>query len=298
MKKCLVIGATMLDIILEVNSLPQKGKDIYAKNQSIAIGGCAYNVANIMKILDIPYTLFSPIGTGIYSNIIQSQLNTIGLQSLLTIDNSDNGYCLCLVEKDGERTFITIPGIESSFQENWFNQIFADDYSSVYVCGYELEGEGGEHIISFLEKHKTLTIYYAPGPRITHISLDKQKRIMNLHPILHLNELESIEYTHCDTYKNAAKSLAEITKNSVIITRGKKGAYLYENGIGISIPAHKTKVIDTIGAGDSHIGAIIASEMKGNNLERSIQFANKISAIVVGVKGPSITKNYLHNLKF
>ena len=36
-----------------------------------------------------------------------------------------------------------------------------------------------------------MTVYYAPGPRITYISEEKAKRMYALHPVLHLNELGS-----------------------------------------------------------------------------------------------------------
>ena len=67
MKKCLVIGAAMLDIVMQIDELPKKGEDVYAKSQTMTVGGCAYNVADIMKHFAVPYTLFAPIGTGTVS---------------------------------------------------------------------------------------------------------------------------------------------------------------------------------------------------------------------------------------
>lgn len=46
MKKCLVIGAAMLDIVMQIDELPKKGEDVYAKSQTMTVGGCAYNVAD------------------------------------------------------------------------------------------------------------------------------------------------------------------------------------------------------------------------------------------------------------
>ena len=49
-------------------------------------------------------------------------------------------------------------------------------------------------------------------------------------------------------------------------------------------------MLDTIGAGDSHIGTIIACLSKDKNLEFAIEQANKIAAKVVSVKGSTLTK--------
>ena len=42
-KGCIVIGAAMLDIVMEIDRIPKSGTDVYAKGQSMMVGGCAYN---------------------------------------------------------------------------------------------------------------------------------------------------------------------------------------------------------------------------------------------------------------
>lgn len=290
MKKCLVIGAAMLDIVMQIERLPKTGEDVYAKSQEMTVGGCAYNVADIQKHFQAPYTLFAPVGTGIYADIIGKKLGQAGHKSPLHSEAQDNGYCLCMVEADGERTFLTLPGIECRFEKEWFTHIDADEYDSVYVCGYEIEGEGGEAIIEFIEENRHLNIYYAPGPRICQISKERHERIFTLHPVVHLNEGEALEFTGEDHFENAAERLFAETENVVIITLGPKGSYLYQEGSGEIIPSKKAQVVDTIGAGDSHIGAVIALRSKGKNYREAVALANLVSALVVGVQGPTLTE--------
>lgn len=288
-KGCLVIGAAMLDIIMEIDRLPVSGEDIYAKTQSMTVGGCAYNVADILKHFQVDYTLFAPVGTGMYADFIEKALMRNGHGSPVKSETSDNGYCLCLVEADGERTFLTMPGIECRFEREWFDRLDAGRYDSVYVSGYELEGEGGDVILDFLEKHPELTVYYAPGPRITYISGEKGRRMTALSPVVHLNEAEALAATGAETAEKAAERMEEQTKNTVLITLGDKGAYLRVNGHGCVIPPQKAAVVDTIGAGDSHIGAVIAARKLGKDWEEAVRTANRVSAMVVGVKGPTLT---------
>ena len=98
MKKCLVIGAAMLDIVMQIDELPKKGEDVYAKSQTMTVGGCAYNVADIMKHFAVPYTLFAPIGTGMYASMIREKLKQAEHESPIESTKMDNGYCLCMVE--------------------------------------------------------------------------------------------------------------------------------------------------------------------------------------------------------
>ena len=290
MKKCLVIGATMLDIVANLDSLPVRGGDAYIKQQEMMLGGCAYNVASILKHFNIPNTLFAPIGSGMYASFIENKLKEEGYSSPIKSIDMDNGYSMCIVEADGERTFITLPGIECYFRKEWFDSLDINLYDKVYISGYELEGEGGNVILDFLEDNKDLEIYYAPGPRINYISEDIHKRLFKLSPIIHLNEKEVKEYTKESGYEEATNTLRNLTNNTVILTLGDKGAYYSSREKEAFIPSKASRVLDTIGAGDSHIGTIIACLSKDKNLEFAIEQANKIAAKVVSVKGATLTK--------
>ena len=46
--------------------------------------------------------------------------------------------------------------------------------------------------------------------------------------------------------------------------------------------------MDTIGAGDSHIGALVACLYRGMDMEKALRTANQVSSAVVGVKGASL----------
>ena len=290
MKKCLVIGATMLDIVANLDSLPVRGGDAYIKQQEMMLGGCAYNVASILKHFNIPNTLFAPIGSGMYASFIENKLKEEGYSSPIKSIDMDNGYSMCIVEADGERTFITLSGIECYFRKEWFDSLDINLYDKVYISGYELEGEGGNVILDFLEDNKDLEIYYAPGPRINYISEDRHKRLFKLSPIIHLNEKEVMEYTKESSYEEATNTLRNLTNNTVILTLGDKGAYYSSREKEGLIPSKASRVLDTIGAGDSHIGTIIACLSKDKNLEFAIEQANKIAAKVVSVKGSTLTK--------
>lgn len=294
MEKCLVIGAAMLDLVIQVERLPKAGEDAYAHSQEMTVGGCAYNVADILKHFKIPYTLFAPVGNGMYAGFVTEKLRENGHQSMIHSDKCDNGYCLCLVEANGERTFLTLPGIECRFEPEWFQQLNMREYGAVYVCGYEIEGEGGEAILDFLERNRNVTLYYAPGPRIGYISKEKQQRMMALHPILHLNEKESIDYTGAKDYVRAAEQLYRETQNVVIITLGAGGAYVRQE-TGKVIDTDRVKAIDTNGAGDSHIATVIAMRQKGADIAAAVATANRISSLVVSVQGSTLTEAEFKN---
>ena len=83
-----------------------------------------------------------------------------------------------------------------------------------------------------------------------------------------------------------------MTSLTSIITLGDTGSLcLSELSEGpILVPSERVNVVDTIGAGDAHIGAIIGYSQMGYSLFEAVEKANKVSALVVQIKGASLTE--------
>ena len=285
MKQALIIGSTVADVTVRLPHLPVTGEDVIVESQSMSLGGCAYNVSEILRQSGVPYTLFSPVGTGIYGNYVREHLKRKQIPILIPAPAADNGCCYCFVEDDGERTFACYHGAEYRFQKEWFDALDASEIDSVYICGLEIEEETGTNILSYLEEHPEFTVFFAPGPRITLLDPKLLERVFALHPILHLNQKEITSYTGKEDLKAAAEEIHRFTQNTVIVTLGADGCYYYDGEKEETIPGVPAEQLDTIGAGDSHIGAVIAGLQCGKTIEEAIATANRVSAKVVETEG-------------
>lgn len=296
-KKIMVIGSTCVDIIINIDHLPRTEEDIHPSSQSLALGGCAYNVASMIKRFGAPVTLISPVGTGFYGEFAAKELENSGFPVTIRVPDRDNGCCYCLVEAGGERTFMSYHGAEYTFKKEWMDILGTSCYDMVYVCGLEIEEPTGPELICYLERHPARELFYAPGPRGIRIGREKAERLYALHPILHINEPESKELSGCDSVKDAAEKLFSLTGNTVIITLGEHGAYCRErSGQSYYVDGVPAVVVDTIGAGDAHIGAVMASLSLGKSLRESLRIANHAASLVVGVKGASLTEEGFRRL--
>jgi len=289
MKKTFVIGSSVCDVIIRVHHLPQSQADENILNQIFSIGGCAYNVASILRYFHVPYTLFSPIGSGIYGDFVKQKFIENDIPILLETKQK-NGCCYCLVDDSGERTFMCEHGAEYVFQKIWFSLLEQEEYEQVYICGLEIEEKTGDNIIEFLEHHPYMKIFFAPGPRINEISKDKIARLFALHPILHLNLNEILSFTQQNCLLDAVHALYQQTQHDIIVTLGEKGCSYFHDFQEIFIPAIKTEVVDTIGAGDSHIGTIIALQAMQKDMLESLTRANQIAAKIVSQQGATFQK--------
>ncbi len=285
MKQTLVIGSSVVDIIVRVPRLPKRAEDIHILSQQFSLGGCAYLVSDILRHFQVPYSLCTAVGGNIYGRFVEEELRRRQVPIYVPRPEGENGCCYCMVDDSGERTFLVSHGIEYTFYEEYLHHIDTASIDSVYICGLEIEEYTGWNIIRYLQKHPDWTIYFAPGPRILSIPQEKLEAIFPLHPILHLNEQESLDFTRAATAQDAARAIYAVTQNTVFITLGSKGALAYDGTAFYTAGAFPTQVEDTIGAGDSHIGALIASHRLGLTLQEALTAANAISSLVVRQKG-------------
>ena len=291
--KTLVIGAAIIDIIMKIKRLPKSGEDILCSETVSTVGGCAYNVAGTLRGFGVDHDLFVPVGRGMYGDMIAGDLEKLGYQILIREEESDNGYCLCLVEEDGERTFITVKGAEGRFRPSWFEQLSQDAYDSIYVAGYQVCGASGRVISDWMagakDRMKEKRVFFAPGPVITDIDQAVMERILSVGPILHLNEKETFDYAKQPSVEDCLRYLYGLNHNLVVVTMGASGTMYYDGSVMRQVPAYKTQVKDTIGAGDSHVAAMIAGYSKGLDTEQCVRLANRVASAIVSIQGPVMT---------
>ena len=285
MKKVLVIGSAVVDVVINLPRLPEKSEDVHVTSQKMSLGGCAYNVSDSIRHFGVPYIPFFPVGKGTYGEFVRKALTDRGIVSSAPTPDEENGCCYCFVENDGERTFACYHGAEYKFQKEWFDALDASEIDSVYICGLEIEEKTGANIISYLEEHPEFMVFFAPGPRITLLDPNLMKRIFSLHPILHLNEKEITVYMTSGNLSEAARKMYQLTQNAVIVTLGARGCYYYDGEKEELIPGVEARQKDAIGAGDSHIGAVIAGLHRGKTIAEAIAVANRVSAKVVETQG-------------
>jgi len=291
MKNVLVIGSTCVDVILRVDHLPKTEENIHPQSQRFAIGGCAYNVANILGRAGADMTFITPVGRkGVFGPFVREALRDQGYATMIDLPEEQNGCCYCFVEKNGERTFASVHGAEYTFDPAWMAPYAGKAYDYGYVCGLEVEEYTGKKLVSWLETAKIKTLFYAPGPRGVRVKKELTDRLYALHPVLHINEGEAKALSGCDDLDDALRTLHAMTGNTVIATMGADGVRFIENGRICTVAGTPADhVVDTIGAGDSHAGATLLGLCRGMTLEDSLSMANRVSAAVVQTDGATLS---------
>lgn len=290
--KSLILGAAFVDVIMDIAQMPESGGDATAKFKSNNVGGCAFNVYGaISHYLGKDSTdLLVPVGGGQYAEIVRQTLKEKGIPVILQENSFDNGWDLGLVEPSGERTFITVPGIEQHWDESWFKKINLSDYDYFYISGYEMENpEAARVILKWLSGRKPgARILFDASPRISHIESAVLTELLKTDTIINANEDEIGYLSKERTLAEQAADIYRKTKTSVIVTLGARGTYLYDAGGGRVIPAEKVRIVNTIGAGDTHCGGVLAGLQEGMAIDEAVKLGNRLSAEVIQQESGSL----------
>ncbi|WP_375749241.1 PfkB family carbohydrate kinase [Vibrio sp. HN007] len=287
---CLV-GAAVVDIISEVDELPKRGTDIELREKGVHVGGCALNIAIAVNRLGLSSLNALPMGRGKWADVIESALAEKSITSNLRNENGDNGWCMALVEPDGERTFLSVSGVENDWNEQTLAQLPIEQDAIIYLSGYQLASESGSTLISWLESlSESIDIFVDFGPRIADISDDVFKRLVALKPIISLNRQEAdvLGMQEIDIY---VQNWFEQYQCPLILRIDSDGA-LYSDGKSSGhVPPLKANVVDTIGAGDNHAGGVLAGLASGWSLSDSILLGNAVASYVVSHAGGDCAPN-------
>lgn len=288
--KILVIGAAFVDVIIEVPQLPSPGEDVTGDFQKNQVGGSAFNVYGALNYAEATADLLAPVGRGPYADIVTKTMQQRQFPILLQDDIADNGWDISLVEPSGERSFITMQGIDQLWKSEWFDSLDFQSYQYFYISGYETEQK--ESLTVILNQLRTRRpdsyIVFDVSPRVQYMTPETIDSFLHSGVIIHGNEDEIKYLSSYSTVEDQLQDIYSKTNSPVIVTLGNRGAGIYDqNGFRI-IAGEEVEAFDTIGAGDTHCGGILAGLQRGLSIDGAVKLGNQLSALVIGRRGGSL----------
>lgn len=282
----LVIGSAFVDMVINVQEMPQAGADIEGDYRCTTVGGCSFNVADVLNKLHLPFDSYMPVGEGHFANIITEALIDRGYPIYRETDNGDNGWCLSLADASGERTFISMFGIERRLKPNWYEQFDMTRYDYFYVSGYQADGDTGRVILEGLaRKRPDAMVVFDPGPRVHFLPRERMEAFYRLGCLMTINAAEALFMTNTQRVEDAALRIHDMTGREVVVTDGGRGAVVVDTHGVRRIAGFPVAVVDTIGSGDAHTGGIIAGLMCNLSIDESTLLANRVASVVTGREG-------------
>jgi ribokinase len=141
------LDTVMIDIVLKISSIPERGSDVLATEHIVTAGG-GYNAMSAAARQDMSVFYAGRLGTGPYSNIARVALERDHIARPIESNGDiDNGFCVVLLEDGGERTFITSRGSEATLRASDLAALDVQPGDCVLVSGYNIMDRGAGEIV-------------------------------------------------------------------------------------------------------------------------------------------------------
>lgn len=292
-RRLMVVGSVIADVMVQVPDLPRRGNDVLATERRVQAGG-GFNAATAATRLGLPAVLAGHLGTGALAQLVAEELTREGIDVLLPRLDGEQGFCVGMVEPDGERTFITAPGVESALTEAALAQVELQPGDVILVSGYDLlYPVTGPAVAAWLHgpaDRPDVMMVLDPGPLVASIPTAVREKVLARADILSstVSELALLTGAPASGTADSGTALPDgvrlpegLRADAVVLLRdGARGTTLIRPGTApVHLPAPVvTDVIDTTGAGDTHCGAFLAELSRGADLLSATRVANAAAA--------------------
>ena len=278
-----------MDLVVYSDKQPAKGETILGNSFETFQGGKGANQAVAISKLGCPVSLIGKVGNDVFGDELLESLNSeqVGT-SLVERHEGPSGVAFIYVfEETSENQIIVISGSNEQVKSN---QISDKELSATDVLISQLEIPPSEIEDLFIRAKKSgiyRILNTAPALKISkNLIHETDLLVMNESELENLTE-QTIERQNTDSIGQAIKDLNLSKTQSIAVTLGSKGVYVYANQKGQFIDGHKVEPVDTTGSGDCFIGALASQYLESNDLLDSVNFANKAAALSVMKRGAS-----------
>jgi sugar/nucleoside kinase (ribokinase family) len=297
-------GEAIVDVLMWVPALPERGGDMLARSSSVQVGG-GFNIMAAAARQGLPVVYAGGHGTGPWGDEVRAGLAAEGIAVLRPPDpDADTGFDVALVEADGERTFVTSLGAETLRQPDAWDPVPLRTGDAVYVSGYGLVPPGSGAVLGAWAARlpPELLLFVDPGPLVADIPEPVLDPVLSRCDWWSCNQREAALLTGASDPVEAARRLARRTgRAGVIVRAGPSGCVLALRvtgpgsadgtqvpGLSLSlIPAPAVTAVDTTGAGDAHSGVFLAGIAAMMSPNAAASRANAAAALTVTRSGPA-----------
>ena len=268
-------GSINIDYVYRLQTLPQAGETLSCQgfarylggkgiNQSIAIARAGGAVKHIGAVgADGAFALAQIADMGLDTNDIR-------------VTDTATGHAVICLDKQGENHIIIHAGANAELTENQINSAL-DANANANPQWVVIQNETNlTEYIAKSAKQRGLSLAYSAAP----FDATACQTILPYLDILAVNETEAAALSH------AMKTpITDLKIPTLLITKGAKGAELWQNGACISVKGLPVKAIDTVGAGDTFFGSFIARLQNGTPAQEALEYATTAAALQCTRKG-------------
>lgn len=282
--RVVVVGSMNMDIIIHVSSFPQPGETVMSPlvakipggkgaNQAVGVGKLGGNVYMIGRIGN------DQEGKMLYQSLYE---NNVNLDGVSIEDDFATGKAFIHVDNSGESTIVVYPGANSKLTPSHVLQR-ASLFEQAQYCLISTETlpETVKTVVSVANQN-SVRVVMKPSA-VSSIDKDMLEGLYLLVP--NEKEINCLLPDSGMTLEEKARYFLSCGVRNVIVTLGEKGCMLCNHEETVYFPAADFQAVDTTGAADSFISALVVSLSETQDLHYAIRFATYAAGITITREG-------------
>jgi len=287
MRDVLVIMYPVVDITVQIDDmLPIEAGQLKPMHRVAQEPGGGANIIFTGTRLGLDIVHVGAVGQDSHGDFLKTKYSEEGTDNsyIQAIPGFETQVVICLNDNKGNHAYISnLKGCRVDVPDDLIEKCRA-----ILVSGYMLGNlEVSEGIVQLIKRteHSGKTIFFDPGPTFEQFQNDTLEIVLAATDYLILNHIEAEGISGAFEPEKAAPLLAQRTRGIVVIKSGSKGCYMYQNGVGRWYNGFSVPVIDTVGAGDTFLGAFMRGVLDGWDIGTTCLFANAAGAAKVQKQG-------------
>lgn len=265
MKKILCIGEALIDMICtDKGSSLSEGQHFLKKP-----GGAPTNVAAAIAALGGTVELAAKVGADPFGKHLVDVMQSFNVSTRWVLQSEEHFTTFAFVSLmlNGERDFYFNRGADGQLSRDEVDGINLNEFSIIHFGSATafLPGPLQAAYLGLLTKALQKDIFISFDPNYRHLLfrnndqsfIDQSWNFLNSCHFFKVSDEEAMLITGRSTLTDATAVLLEKTKAAFAITLGKEGTLMGLNGQTFIVPSIPVQPVDTTGAGDAFVGAVL-----------------------------------------
>lgn len=278
--KVSVIGLSGLSMFFKLDHLPNVGETILTDKLHKEYGGKGFNQAVVLSKMGVDVSFLTKVGTDDSAEACEKVLFDNNVKKFGQRQEGVTAIGVIYTSCEGDNEVIVYEGVSNHLQKEdvleFEEEIKTSDYLLVQM---ETSLEVLKESIKLAKKHHTKVVLNA-APAKYLLSIEELDEIDII--VVNENEAKTLfmipDNINISEYANFVYNKY---KSTIIITLGKDGSMIVDNGKIYKIAAYKVRAVDTTGAGDTFIGLMTYALLNNKSIEKACDVASYGSSLAV-----------------
>jgi ribokinase len=283
-----VVGSFNMDLVIEAPRFPAPGEAILGSNFRRACGGKGANQALAIARMGVPAGIIGAVGQDAFGDEMLANLSAANVNILGVARRSDvpSGTAMIVLDASGQNQIVVANGANDTLSAADI-ELHADVIRAGRALVVQLETPlPGVAAAVRIAANAGVPVLLNPAP-FASVPDD----LLRLCAFIIPNEGEAAKLTDVEVrdVESAAIAARRLRKRAphaeILITLGANGVWIDAQTFTGHVPGFNVTAVDTVGAGDTFIGAFVVRMVEGSDVREAARFGCAAAAIAVTRRG-------------